>query len=198
MDIRKIAAVGGLAAGAALAFSPLASADPAAVEITSTVGSEISSLNSQFDFDALLAGDSADITKAGAVNPFDIITPGDVTTVQGTGTTGFDYLVYGVDPAKAGLSGDPGSFDVLNGAEIRFDEAYNVFDYALLNNGALDPNSADVFGTAIPTGDTAAQAITLFYNDYIGDLGGFFQANLSSLDTTPQAVTELLTLFGSL
>ena len=75
---------------------------------------------------------------------------------------------------------------MLNGAEIRFDEAYNVFDYALLNNGALDPNAADVFGAAIPAGDTtAAEVVSLFYNDYISDLGGFFQANLSGLDTTP-------------
>ena len=33
----------------------------------------------------------------------------------------------------------------VNGAEIRFDEAYNVAAYALLNGGALDPNSADIF-----------------------------------------------------
>ena len=181
------------------AAATAAAESAAATPITSTVDSEAASLNSQFEFDALLAGDSADITKAATPGTFDVVTAGDVTTVQGTGTTPFDYLVYGVDPVKAGLSGDPGSYDLYNGAEIRFDEAYNVASYALLNGGALDPNSADIFGAAIPAGDTtAAEVVAAFYNDAIGDLSGFFQANLSAFDTTPTAVSELFTLFGSL
>jgi hypothetical protein len=204
MIIRKIAVLGSFAAGAALAFAPLAAADggSAAVDpVTSILAGEESSLNSQFEFDALLTGDSGDITQASAANPFDTITPADITTVEGNGTTAtpFDDLVYGVDPIKAGISfGDPGSYDVLNGGEIRFDEAYNVLSYALANDGALDPNSADVFGASIPAGDTAAQAFAAFYNDGIGDLSGFFQTSLSSLDITPTEATDLFSLLGSL
>ena len=58
MDIRKIAAAAGFATGAALTFAPLASAD---TPITTTVDSEISSLNSIFETEALLAGKSADV-----------------------------------------------------------------------------------------------------------------------------------------
>jgi hypothetical protein len=199
MNMRKFAVLGGLAAGAALAFAPLATADP--VAITNTVDSEISALNGQFDLDALLAGDSSDVTAPTAGDPFATITPTDITDVQGTGTTAtpFDYLVYGVNPENAGLSPDPGSYDVLNGAEIRFDEAYNIADYALLNNGALDPNSADIFGAAIPVADTtAAEAIASFYNDGIGDLSGFFDTNLGALDITAAQAGDLLSLLGSL
>ena len=63
MYIRKIGATAGFAAGAAFAFAPLASAD---VPITSTVDSEISSMNSLFDFEARLAGDTADIVHHAA------------------------------------------------------------------------------------------------------------------------------------
>ena len=58
MDIRKIAVVGSFAAGAALAFAPLASAD---TPITTTVDSEIASLNSLFEGEAALAGDTAEV-----------------------------------------------------------------------------------------------------------------------------------------
>jgi hypothetical protein len=186
-------------AAAAEASAAVPAADAAAVvPITSTVSSEITSLNSQFQLDALLAGvPSTDYAQG--TDGFDRIVSGDIGTVQGTGTTGFDYLTYGVDPSKAGLATDPGAFNLLNGAEIRFDEAYNVASYALLNGGALDPNSADIFGAAIPVTDTtAAEAVAAFYNDAVGDLSGFFQTSLASLDTTPAAVTELFTLFGSL
>jgi hypothetical protein len=89
--------------------------------------SEAASLNSQFEFGALLAGaPSGDIIKGGANSPFDTINPTDVTAVQGDGTTPFDYLIYGVDPTKAALAGDPGSFELFNGAEVRFDDAFNV------------------------------------------------------------------------
>jgi hypothetical protein len=90
MQIRKIAVVGGLAVGAALTFAPLVSAD----DLSSVVSGEESLLNSLFTSDAALAGDSADVTAPTATNPFDIITPADIATVQGTGaslgTTAFD------------------------------------------------------------------------------------------------------------
>jgi len=114
MYIRKIAVAAGFATVAALALAPLASADP--VEITSTVSSEIASLNSLFESTSALAGvPSADIISATPRTRYDTIAPGAVATVQGDGTTLFDYLIYGVDPSKAGLASDPGSFSELNG-----------------------------------------------------------------------------------
>jgi hypothetical protein len=183
MDIRKIAVVGSFAAGAALALAPLASAAPTD-PITSILGGEEASLNSLFVTDADLAGVGGDVTGPTATNPFDIITPADIATVQGNGTTPFDFLVYGVDPTKAGLASDPGAFNLFNGAEARFDDAFNVALYAAENGGALDPNAADFFGS-LPAGfatDTATQAFDSFYNTAIGDLSGFFQVPLTFLD----------------
>jgi hypothetical protein len=187
MNVRKIAAVGGLAAGAALAFAPLAAADPAAVDptlVTDTLSSEESSLNGIFQLDALLAGvPSSDYALSGG---FDEILKGDVTNVQGTGTTPFDYLIYGVDPAKAGLAGDPGSYNDLNGALTEFDNAYNVELYSLTNGGALDTNVADYIQNSSldhALGLTnATDAAEYLYNFGIGDLSGFFDTNLSFLD----------------
>ena len=79
MNLRKIAVVGGFAAGAALAFAPLASAD---TPITSTVDSEITSLNSLFTEEAALAGVSSNDITTGATAVFDTITSGDVATVE--------------------------------------------------------------------------------------------------------------------
>ncbi len=189
MNIRKIAVVGSFAAGAALALAPLASADPAAVDptlVTDTLSSEESSLNSLFVSDAALAGDSSDVTAPTATDPFDIITPADVSTVQGTGTTPFDYLVYGVDPANAGLASDPGSYNDFNGALTEFDNAYNVELYSLLNGGTLDTNVADyIQNSSLDHALTLANTTDAFdylYNFGIGDLSGFFDTNLSFLD----------------
>jgi hypothetical protein len=179
MDIRKIAVIGGFTVGAALALGPIAAADP--TEITTTVDSEISSLNALFTLDTDLAGVPAtDVTLANAANPFDIITPADVATVQGTtGTTPFDFLTYGVDPSAAGLASDPGSYNLLNGALGKFDDAFNVELYALENNGALDPNTADFIGSASSINDAlgmanATDAAEYFLNFGLGDLQGYF------------------------
>jgi hypothetical protein len=198
MNMRKFAVLGGLAAGAALVFAPLASAD----DLSSVLSGEESVLNGQFDLDALLAGDSSDVTAPTAADPFATITPADIATVQGNGVTAtpFDYEVYGVSPITAGLASDPGSYNVLNGAEAKFDDAYNVLYSALLNNGALDTNAADYIGN-LPTGfasDTPAQAFEYFYNFGIGDLSGFFDTNLTSLDLTASEATDLFSLLGSL
>ena len=187
-------------AAAAEAGAATAAAVPAAVTpITSTVTSEIASLNSQFEFDTLLSGvPTTDILPGSATDPFDTIVTTDITAVQGTGTTPFDYLIYGVDPAKAGLSTDPGSFEVFNGAESKFDDAYNVLLYAAENNGALDTNAADFIGN-LPTGfasDTPGQALEYFYNFAVGDLSGFFGTDLSStFDITAAQATALIDLF---
>ena len=57
MYMRKIAAAAVFATGAALALAPLASAVPVdPTLVTDTLGSEVSSLNGLFQFDALLSG----------------------------------------------------------------------------------------------------------------------------------------------
>lgn len=168
MDIRKIAVVGGFAAGAALSLAPIASAD----DLTSIDATEISSLNALFTVDADLAGDSSDVvTHAGS---FDTIPVADAPT-DGTGT--LDSLLYGVDPLAAGPSSDPGSYDVLNGAVIEFDDAFNTELYALENNGALIP-AADLIGSstnidnALALGNPTAAA-EYFFNFGLGDLQGY-------------------------
>jgi hypothetical protein len=191
MDIRKIAVIGSFAAGAALGLAPLAAADPAATDpLIGVVGSEESLLNSLFVSEADLAGVGGDVTGSTATNPFDIITPADITTVQGTGTTPFDFLVYGVDPSAAGLASDPGSYNVFNGALVEFDDALNVELYSLENNGALMPDATaatDLIGSATTIDNaldlgTATNAADYFWNFGVGDLSGFLQVPLTFLD----------------
>ncbi|MGO9550580.1 hypothetical protein [Mycobacterium sp.] len=69
MTMRKIAVIGGLAAGAALAFAPLASAD----DLTTTFESEISSLNSIITSEADLAGVGSAVIPGTVAQPFDTI-----------------------------------------------------------------------------------------------------------------------------
>jgi hypothetical protein len=176
MNIRKIAVVGGFAVGAAVAFAPLAAADP--TDITSTVDSEITSLNSLFTADADLAGvPSADITGGTTAGSFETILAGDVSAVEGNGT--FDDLVYGFNPDN--LSSDPGSYDVFNGALGEFDDAANVGLYALENGGAAIP-TADASDNLILTGastaalatDSVSGEFTTFFDAGLSDLAGFF------------------------
>ena len=116
MNLRKIAMVGGFAVGAALTLAPLASADT----IGDAVSSEESLLNSIFVSDATLAGVPS--TDYGLVGGFDVIKDPFIDTVQGNGTTAFDYLVYGLNPAD-NLATDPGSYNVFNGALTEFADA---------------------------------------------------------------------------
>ena len=193
MNLRKIAVLGGFAAGAALAFAPLASAD----DLSSTISSEISELNAIFQGDADLAGDGTAVIAPTAGNPFDTIPLADAPD-SGTPTL-LDYELYGLNPI-ANAAGDPGSYNVFNGAEAKFDDAFNVAYSAVLNNGALDTNPADYIGN-LPSGfasDTPAEAFEYFYNFAIGDLSGFFDTNLTSLDISAQSATELFSLLGSL
>ncbi len=192
MHIRKIAAAAGFACGAALAFAPLASAVPDPTLVTDTLGSEVASMNSLFQFDALLSGVSSNDYAPSGVHGLDTILLADVAKdvpQSGTPST-LDYLLYGVDPLKAGVSSDSGAFSELNGAMMQFNNAYNVELYANANNGALDTNLSDylyngtiqtVLGTA---NETPTQAFDTLYNAGIGDLSGFFQTNLSFLDIT--------------
>ena len=193
MDIRKIAVVGTFAAGAALALAPLASADPAATDPVTPglITFEENMLNSQFASDVALAGDSKDLVQATASNPFDTVLPADApdapeltTGLDGdassdaTTPTFLDYELYGVNPMAAGPADDPGSYNLFNGAEIRFDEAYNA-ELVALSGGTL--TSADVLGASIPAGDTAAQAATHFFDVGLSDLEGFFGIFPSSM-----------------
>jgi hypothetical protein len=172
MQIRKIAVVGGFAAGAALAFAPLASAD----DLSSTLSSEVSELNSIFQGDVAAAGGSASDYAANAQG-FDVLDPSAISTIQGSATdlTSFDYLVYGLNPAS-NLASDPGSYNVLNGALTEFDDAYNALLYSADYNGTLIP-AADLFGsasdisTALATG-TDAGAAGDFFSNALADLAG--------------------------
>jgi hypothetical protein len=174
MNMRKIVVVGSFAAGAALAFAPIAAAD----DLTSTVDSEISSLNSLFTEDTTLAGvPSGDITTA--ADGFDIIKAADVSSLETSNTT-FDDLVYGLNPANE--TPDPGAYDVFNGALARFDDAYNIGLYALENNGAMLPTTdfaTDLFGntaslTSELSGLTATQAVSDLIGNGFSDLLGYF------------------------
>jgi hypothetical protein len=183
MYLRKIAAAAGLATGAALAFAPLAAAAPVdPTLVTDTLGSEVSSLNSAFQFDALLSSvPSGDYAPTG-VHGLDTLALLDVAKdapTSGTPST-LDYLLYGVEPFKAGVSSDSGAFSEFNGALTQFDNAYNVEVYSAANGGALDTNVADylynntttaVLGTA---NETPTQAFDAFYTQGIGDLEGYF------------------------
>jgi hypothetical protein len=195
--IRKIAVAAGFATGAALALAPLASADP--VEITSTVSSEIASLNSLFDIQAALAGNSADITTNAA--GFDIVPLADApqATVPAD-LTALDYFLYGVNPIQAGIAPDPGSYELFNGALGKFDDALNVELYAAENAGAIDPNDADFIGSASSIDHaqglaTATDAAQYFFNFGVGDLEGylgiFAPASTAAAESAPAAVTDI-------
>jgi hypothetical protein len=189
MNIRKIAVVGSFAAGAALALAPIAAAD----DLTSIDATEISSLNALFTVDTDLAGDSADVvTHAGS---FDTIPLADAP-LNGTGT--LDSLLYGVDPLAAGPSSDPGAYDVLNGALVEFDDAFNVELYSLENNGALPP-AADLIGssTNITDGLNSTNPAEFFFNFGLGDLQGYFDTSSLS-DASTLSDLGGLTDLGSL
>jgi hypothetical protein len=194
----KIAVVGSFSAAAALTFAPLAAAD----DLTSILDTEISGLNDIFTVETDLAGvPSTDITAPTTGDPFDTITgTTDISAVQGAGQdvsgdwvlnsgvspTEFDYLVYGVDPTAAGLSPDPGSYDVFNGALVEFADALNVELYSLENNGALDTTVGDFIGSpttiadALATGN-ATDAAEYFLQYGLGDLSGFLDIDIASL-----------------
>ena len=188
MILRKIAVVGGFAVGAALTLAPLASADPTA--ITSTLDSEIASLNSLFSDEASLTGVGSDVIAPSATaNPlYDTIPLAEAPDTGSTPTT-FGELLYGVDSiAQAGSS--PGSYDLFNGASGELYNAFNVELYSLENSGALAP-SADLLGTgdlaSALDATTVAGEFDSFYNAGIADLSGYFDVDLSSLDITPAA-----------
>jgi hypothetical protein len=77
---------------------------------------------------------------------------------------------------RAGVAGDPGSFNDLNGALVEFDNAYNVELYSLLG-GAFDTNAADyIQNNALDHAlglATASDAASYLFNFGLGDLEGY-------------------------
>jgi hypothetical protein len=190
MNIRKIAAAATFATGAAMAFAPLAAADPAAV--TSVLDSEISAENSLFETYAALAGDTGDITKGGT-GAFDTFTTPTLLLKDAPQATDFGHVttldteLYGANPILAGISSDSGPYSEFNGALSQFFNAYDVALYASENNGNLDLNTGDyiennALNHALTLG-TPQLAEQYLYNFGLGDLNGY------NADFTPAATT---------
>ena len=141
MNIRKIAAVGSIVTGAALAFAPLAAAD----DLTTTVDSEIASLNSIFESEVAVAGDTADLT-AGGTGVFDTIPL--VDAPDASPLTTLDYELYGplADFAPQPFDALPGAQDVFDGALVEFDDAYNTLASFALGDALISPT--DLLGVA--------------------------------------------------
>jgi hypothetical protein len=178
MDIRKIAVVGGFAVAAALTSAPLASAD----DLTTTVDSEIASLNSIFESEAAIAGDSADVTPGGT-GVLDTILPADAP--DAAPLTTLDYELYGPlanlligvdDPTSDApyLDPAPGAQDVSNGALAEFDDAYNAVAYGL-DDTALIPTTdlvspVDIATVELGSITTEAGFFANFFDTGVTDL----------------------------
>ena len=215
MNIRQIAAAATFATGAALAFAPLAAAVPDPTLVTDTLDSEIASLNSGFETDALFAGDSADITKGGA-GVFDTFTtsatlakdaPHLIANTASYGqVTPLETELYGANPILAGISSDTGPYSEFNGALVQFDNAYNVAVYAAANGGVLDTTQGDyiennALNHALTLG-TPQAAENYLFNFGVGDLKGFdaiFAPNATGpgdiLPTEANEIVQLNNLF---
>jgi hypothetical protein len=164
MDIRKIAVVGGFAVAAALTCAPLASAD----DLTTTVDSEIASLNSLYEFDASLAGVSADLTTpVDATGVLDTISSADIATVQGDGTTFFDSLVYGPFSSLLTLDAAPGAQDLANGALAEFDDAFNALAWGLDADGTNTIPVADLLSLADQALDTGSLSDAALFGTFL-------------------------------
>ncbi|MEB3034321.1 hypothetical protein [[Mycobacterium] nativiensis] len=179
MNMRKIVVIGGLAAGAAFALAPLASAVPD--PLTPVVDGEIASMNFLFGTDTFLSGVPSGDIEIGPQG-FDIIKPADVHTVQDDGKTLFDFLVYGLNPTAAGLATDPGAYTVYNGAMVPFDDGINSLLFAMMHGGAVldwDGGTGDLFGgnsmMDIANGATSGWGEAASYFQFAwGDLMGYF------------------------
>jgi hypothetical protein len=175
MNMRKIAVVGGLAAGAALALAPLAAADDPVAPLLS---GEESILNGIFVGEADLAGVGKDVIGPTATQPFDTIPLGDAPKVAPF--TPLDYELYGLNPA-ANAASDPGAYSVFNGALTEFYDASNIELYSLLNpSAAIDTipatdliGSTETIADAFANGPTASDVATYFFEFGANDLSGY-------------------------
>jgi len=169
MNTRKIAVVGSFVAGAALAFAPLAAAD----NLTTTVDSEISSLNSLFESQASLAGVSGDITSSAGT--LDTILAADAP-VAAPFTT-LDYELYGPWASVLTLDPEPGAYDVFNGALVEFDDAYNTLaSLAFTTDAVISPTDLlSVADAALDDGSlTDATLFSDFFNTGVSDIVAYF------------------------
>jgi hypothetical protein len=169
MNTRKIAVIGSFVAGAALTFAPLASAD----DLSATLDSEIASLNSLFESQAALAGDSADVVSSSGA--LDTILAADAP--DAAPFTTLDYELYGPWASVLTLDPDPGAYDVFNGALVEFDDAYNTFASLLFTSDALI-SPADLIGVADAALDdgslTDAALFGDFFNTGLADVTAYF------------------------
>jgi hypothetical protein len=181
MNIRKIAAVGSIMAGAALAFAPLAAADDA---LLTTVDSEIASLNSLFESEVSIAGvATTDLTSpVDATGVLDTIQLADVQAdaPDVAPLTTLDYELYGplADLLNGPFDAAPGAQDVFDGALVEFDDAYNTLASFLIGNDALIP-TYDLIGAADiasvdPMSSTDAGLFGTFLDTGISDLTAWF------------------------
>jgi hypothetical protein len=169
MNIRKIALVSSFVAGAALAFAPLASAD----DLSATLDSEIASLNSLFESQVAVAGDTADLTQA--TNVLDTILPADAP--DAAPFTTLDYELYGPWASVLTLDPEPGAYDLFNGALVEFDDAYNTFASLLFTTDSVI-SPTDLLGVADAALDdgslTDATLFSDFFNTGLADVVAYF------------------------
>jgi hypothetical protein len=189
MKVRQISTVAGLATGAAIAFAPLASAAPGdLIDFDALNASQIASLNSLFTLGATFTGVPDTAYSAASPGGFLAIDPEDLATyappdpATAGDVTAFEYFLYGVNPIDAGISTGSGAYNVFNGALIQFADASNASLFQLFNPNEVLPS--DIFiGSATNVANALASddAAVYFYNFAIGDLGGYFQQDLSFL-----------------
>ncbi len=183
MNIRKLGIIGGFAVGAALALAPAAvaappapSTDAFAIDFGDIRAAEISSMNFLFGIETTLAGVNSHVVhNEGA---FDTI-PAEYAPKTGD-MTPLNYLLYGIDPEKAGPSSDPGAYNIFNGATTQFTDANNVLLYALLNDGEqIDPTKVDVNDFLIGSSDNIAHGLS--GDSVFEDFGNFFGAGVNDM-----------------
>ncbi|UMB71306.1 hypothetical protein [Mycobacterium paraterrae] len=188
MKVRHVAAIAGIATGAAVAFAPLSDAAPTdLIDFDSINNSEIASLNSLFAFGATLTGVPDTAYTGGGPGELFALTPAGIAEFAPKVTdpslvTPFEYYMYGVDPIDAGISSGTSAANVFNGAAINFADSFNATLYGLLNPNEVAPD--DVFiGSAnnVAAALASDNAAIWFYDRGIDDLSGYFQQDLSFL-----------------
>lgn len=164
MSIRKIGVIGSFAAGAALALAPLAAAadedtTPKPFDWSGIVNSQHQSMNWLFNTGATLTDvPKDDIVAASDAYPFATISRENLLE-----NADFAKLIYGSNWEDEMSSGATGSYNLLNGALMEFNNGSNTFLWALMNNGdTLDWDSGALFGgnAAMEIADNATSGWT--------------------------------------
>jgi hypothetical protein len=189
MDIRKIAVVGGFAVAAALTSAPLASAD----DLTPIVDSEIASLNSLFETEASIAGDSAGVTQGGT-GVLDTILPADAPDAAPLTTLDYELygplasLLVGIDNPVSDLpylDPAPGAQDLFNGALAEFDDAFNAFAYGVSDTSMIPVadlvSPVDIATVEAGSISTEAGLFANFYDTGLADVLAFLNIPFDNL-----------------